>query len=507
MHALAAFVNAVKAGRVPSGSFLVVESLDRLSREKIRPALTLLLNLIEAGVKVVQLIPVETVYDEDVEPMQLMMAVMELNRGHSESKVKSERVGAAWKRKRENAANKVVTRRLPGWVQLVDGELKLVPKRAEVVRRIFNLALAGNGVHVIAEQLNADKVPVMGRTMFKGRAIVWNETVVYHVLRSHATFGEFQPHKGRGSDRQPVGEPIEDYFPAVIDRDTFLRAQAALKSRTKSGSGRRGKHVNLFSGLLADARDGGSLTYKHVKNRASAIIPVGAKQGRGSVWTSFLAEPLERVIRSKLSEIHAEDIAGENKAAKRLEALGERKAELETLLKTWEAKMSNPLIADRVAANMAKWSEELNTVNAEMGELQREAANPVAEAWGEARTLAGMNPDNDTEELRVRIKAALRRCIESITCLFNTASRGVAKMTRRAAVRVQFTSGAHRDYLIELETRNGTRAKSTPPRVASANWPASGAELDLRNPKHAVIVERFLNNDKAVREFFELVAG
>ena len=100
-HALASFLNAVKADRVPAGSFLVVESLDRLSREKIRPALTLLLNLIEAGVKVVQLIPAESVYDEDVEPMQLMQAIMELNRGHSESKVKSERIGAAWARKRE----------------------------------------------------------------------------------------------------------------------------------------------------------------------------------------------------------------------------------------------------------------------------------------------------------------------------------------------------------------------------------------------------------------------
>jgi DNA invertase Pin-like site-specific DNA recombinase len=103
-HALAAFVNAVKTGRVQAGSFLVVESLDRLSREKIRPALTLMLNLIESGVKVVQLMPVETVYDEDVEPMQLMMAVMELNRGHSESKVKSERLAAVWKKKHKDAA-------------------------------------------------------------------------------------------------------------------------------------------------------------------------------------------------------------------------------------------------------------------------------------------------------------------------------------------------------------------------------------------------------------------
>src|SRR5262245_41808498 len=62
-HALAAFLELVRRGRVPRGSYLIVESLDRLSREHIRPALTLLLNLIDSGVRVVQLLPVEAVYD------------------------------------------------------------------------------------------------------------------------------------------------------------------------------------------------------------------------------------------------------------------------------------------------------------------------------------------------------------------------------------------------------------------------------------------------------------
>lgn len=38
-HALAGFLQAVRLGRVPNGSYLIVESLDRLSREKNRPAL------------------------------------------------------------------------------------------------------------------------------------------------------------------------------------------------------------------------------------------------------------------------------------------------------------------------------------------------------------------------------------------------------------------------------------------------------------------------------------
>src|SRR5262245_1857388 len=82
-HDLACFLKLVETGRVRRGSYFIIENLDRLSREHIRPALSLLLDLIEAGIRVVQLTPVEQVFDEDVEPMVLMMAIMELSRGHS----------------------------------------------------------------------------------------------------------------------------------------------------------------------------------------------------------------------------------------------------------------------------------------------------------------------------------------------------------------------------------------------------------------------------------------
>ena len=43
----------VEQGKIPRGSYLIIENLDRLTREHIRPALTLLLNLIEHGIRVV----------------------------------------------------------------------------------------------------------------------------------------------------------------------------------------------------------------------------------------------------------------------------------------------------------------------------------------------------------------------------------------------------------------------------------------------------------------------
>src|SRR4051794_6538725 len=60
-HCLAQFLRAVKQGKVPKGSYLVIENLDRLTREDERTALRLWLDILDAGINIVQLYP-ETVF-------------------------------------------------------------------------------------------------------------------------------------------------------------------------------------------------------------------------------------------------------------------------------------------------------------------------------------------------------------------------------------------------------------------------------------------------------------
>src|SRR5262245_37135763 len=72
-NALAAFLELVRRDRIRRGSFLVIESLDRLSREHIQPALLLVLNLLQAGIRIVQLSPAEVVFDDKSDAMQVMM--------------------------------------------------------------------------------------------------------------------------------------------------------------------------------------------------------------------------------------------------------------------------------------------------------------------------------------------------------------------------------------------------------------------------------------------------
>jgi hypothetical protein len=518
VHGLARFLDAVKTGRVPAGSYLILENLDRLTREAIVPAVNLFTGLLLAGVKVVQLKPHEQIFTAGADMTAVMLALVELSRGHSESQMKSERVGGAWANKRAlaakgecqrptarmGAASKVLTRRVPCWIRYDGDRLTPDPTGAAVVRRIFDMARDGAGVHVIAERLNDEKVPVLGRKVIARRGesqkpeaeqekvvIRWSETVVYHILKSRAVIGEYQPCKGRGSDRKPDGEPIRNYYPAVIDADTYHAVQGILKTRAKVGAGRRGAHVNLFAGLLADARDGGSLTYKHLASRAPALIPVGAKLGRGSVWSSFPAEPFEEAILAKLAEVKVADVEGECVAARKVEALAGRVAELDALVKAWSAKMDDPATVDIVAAKLSELNGKRRKLAEELADAQREAASPLSESWGQFRTLADILQEDNSDELREKVRAALRRSVEKVYCIFTGQGR-----TRLAGVRVQFRgSDRHRDYVIIYSPgRSNHRVKRRGELLAyAAAWSDSPGDLDLRKRAGAAKAEKALN--------------
>jgi DNA invertase Pin-like site-specific DNA recombinase len=487
VHALAGFLNAVKSGRVPAGSFLIVESLDRLTREELGEAVELVLSLVNRGVKIVQLQPIESVLQKPVDITALVLAVVELSRGHSESKMKSERVGAAWARKQKEAAKQIVTRRLPCWIDYEDGKLVLNPDKAKIVRRLFALSRGGMGVFAISKKLNDEKVPVIGRTRFKGRKMEWSQTAIYSMLTSRAAIGDYVPYKCRGEGRKPQGEPVPGYFPPVVDEATFYAVQKGFESRGKGrGRGKRGKHVNLFAGLLTDARNSGALTYRHPKGKPSQLVPVDANNGRVGKWVSFSAAVFETCILSCLSEVKAIDIEGASDATRKVEIASGKLAVTEGLIRQWEAKMDDPNIVDIVAAKLSELNTRRQKETDELAEAQREAASPISEVWGEFRTLADMLAETPSNELRAKVRSALRRSIESVTCLF--VGKGE---TRLCAARVQFTTGAHRDYIIEVR-RKYNRQEPPPPRVVSATWTDGPGALDLRDPNHAEDVERAL---------------
>src|SRR5262245_24254835 len=195
--ALGEFLRLVERGVVRPGSYLVVENLDRLSRDELDDAVQLLLGMTSKGVRVVALSPAEMVFQKPVNMTQLIIAIVELSRGHSESKVKSERITAAWTTKRGHAreSGALMTGRLPAWLKVVAGRPALIPERAQALRRIFALAAAGYGITRIIARLNAEGVAAFGgraRKVGDGEER-WCRTYVEAILHDRRAVGEYQP--------------------------------------------------------------------------------------------------------------------------------------------------------------------------------------------------------------------------------------------------------------------------------------------------------------------------
>lgn len=497
-NALAAFLQLVERGDVPRGSYLVVESLDRLTREHVQPALLLFLNLLQAGIRIVQLIPVEQVFDDKSEAMQIMMAVMELVRGHGESAVKSARLTVVWgEKKKRAAAGVVISRACPAWIEVRDDKYQLVEPKAEVVRKIFRFATDGLGPRAIVRKLIADKVkPISGRG-------AWNVSYVRVILSSRNTFGEYQPMSGEGKNRTPDGAPIPNYYPAVVTEDAWHAAQGAKRFKKAGRPARQG--VNIFASLLIDALSGSTVhmhTYRHGKNSYPALVSYRSQQaGEG---TSFPLAIFERAILSKLKEIDPREVLSDGRPGEHLLALAGRRASLETrreqiMTAIVEGNDGADEQEDFTSLNVAlkRVDAELKKVDAELTLARQEATSPIAEAWGEAR---GLVDALDSDEPRLRLRSALRRIVSGMWCVFAGKRRG-----KFAAVRVQFAgSELHRDYLISYKPEHvgygGRRAAQWS--VKSDAWEGQEGEIDLREPADVKNVEKMLGDDEVMEALF-----
>ncbi|HHA2734152.1 recombinase family protein [Stenotrophomonas maltophilia] len=254
-NGLGKFIAEVDAGRVPKGSYLLVESLDRLSRQRVMDALTLLVSLIDKGIRVVPLNDDGAqVLDKGAGLTSLVMALSVMHRANEESETKSRRVKAAWQAKRRNAANKPVSRRAPEWLEFDEAtsSFKPIQERVDVVRKIYELADAGLGRGRIVKYLNSN-----GFSSFRNPSEGWQTSSVSKILRNRSLIGFYQPHcmyydTATGvKKRVPDGDEVPDYYPKVIEEDLFLRVNARQYAPIAPLVGRQGVTLtNLFTGFV-----------------------------------------------------------------------------------------------------------------------------------------------------------------------------------------------------------------------------------------------------------------
>lgn len=246
---LARFLSFVEDGTIPQGSTLLVESLDRLSREKVKDALPRFLDLLNKGINVVTLAD-GRLYTSQYNELDLIISIVQMSRAHEESLTKGKRVSAAWRAKQEQARSESlpIGKLRPLWLDYSNNGYVVIPERADIVRRIFKMAQDGYGHRTIAAELNRSGVPSFsaGRKNATG---LWANSSISHILKNRSVLGEYQPHQFVDGKRVPVGLPVKEFYPVIITEDEFYAAQQAVSSRRQTSATKPGKSFNVWQGI------------------------------------------------------------------------------------------------------------------------------------------------------------------------------------------------------------------------------------------------------------------
>ncbi|MGO8835885.1 MAG: recombinase family protein [Limisphaerales bacterium] len=233
--ALSALLRIVKPG-----DKILIESEDRWSREPVMQSMSAIEATVNEGVDLVFLrngITVNKLNFND--PGVLIPCFFGSWMANRENESRRARVQEAMNNRRKIVeSGRAVPGKLPAWIDWnrEKGEPVVNTQKAAVVKRLFELCIAGNGLGQI-ERLMKDTPPITYRATFTKQKTAWNTFFIHRTLADRSVLGY----------QRSSGVKI---YPPVIDEGTFYTAQAKLKARKKLTVKIKHQNSSLFTSLV-----------------------------------------------------------------------------------------------------------------------------------------------------------------------------------------------------------------------------------------------------------------
>jgi DNA invertase Pin-like site-specific DNA recombinase len=492
--ALSAFLAAVQAGRVPAGSILLIEALDRLSREEILDALSLVTDLLKAGIEIVTLEDSIRYSRETLREQMHLIYVLagKMQQANADSTRKSERVAAGWAAVFRDAQEhgKALSAMCKAWLRVTpDRRYEVIEERAEVIRRIFRWRADGMGKDAITRRLNEMRIEPFGG----GRG--WHMGPIGRWLKDRAVIGEHH------SERHGIVP-----MPPILDPELFDRVQAMHGS-----PGRKGKVFrNLLTGMCKCNICGGTMAARSkgerrpdAKNPRAAIREhdylvcdsAARKTGCTAGTTHHRVQTLEAAVLDLASVLVRGGDDNHDDAIKtllnevatlghRIERDRKRADNLMEALADAPSKMGAAKVRE-IEAAIEKAEAERDRLQQQIAEAR--ASGPTADRVSLLLRLrdeqAGLDDEAEVYAVRQRMHTLLRGVVDRV--VIDPARVAVVWMgggLMRATIR-------EREVTSVLFVRHGKAAMMQGDGSLSANYPAPAevlreqAEIIALNPK------------------------
>jgi hypothetical protein len=408
-----------KNSPIPKGSILAIENLDRFSRLPPHKAYRVFCELVEAGITILTLDPLEQFDSSNIADMGATLScIIKMQLNYEKSKRQSAMIGKHWIHKREQAQEgKPISSVCPSWLQWDGKHFKVKPLGRKVLQFIFDRTAEGQGQKQITYALN-EKFKTIGR----GK--VYHPSFVGWIVPNRQVLGEYQPctHNEQG-ERIPDGKAIVGYYPRVIPDDLFYRANA-VRTAHKKQSGRTADFVNLFVGLVA-CTDGYPMQIKSDRAQRKRSEPyvrrafqsLGHRVGKADACPfSVPYDDVENLILVALQEIKPSEFKGKsNGQSKVVMELAGVQARLDELV----AMMGNTTM--RLPTEVGKVVEELNgrrqRLQADIERHKQDEATRQSKPLEQFHTIFDALKEatgGDKHSLRLKMRTLIASLVERI---------------------------------------------------------------------------------------------
>ena len=400
------FLAAVESGYIEPDSVLLVESLDRVSRQDIDKAGEQLRKILRAGVEVVTLVDGGWYKEESLRDSRSMIrAMLVMERAHEESLIKSKRLQSAWANKRREAEStgKIMSRRCVAWLKVSeDGKaFEEIPDNVKAVQRVFQLRLDGLSHVKIARQMNEEGFVTLNQ--FRSKAGEWSQSSITDLLSNRAVIGYKVPSK---SMVVKAVQEIPGYYPAVITQEQFFAVQ-----QLKEGSGRRPSSdkpllTNLFKGVMRCAECGFIMIVTGVTDKRSGNYRCSMKyEGRCNAKGISRLQTDNVLVQGLLYNAHRLNLSSNNS-----EVIGNLQSLLETLQKQRERLIKLAMLTD----DTESIAGELRGLNKQIKEAEKEIAEAhQRDQSSKLDTITHL--DLTVKKDRIEAQIIIKRLIRCIT--------------------------------------------------------------------------------------------
>ena len=395
--ALHEILSLIENGKIPVGTYLLIESLDRLSRLPPTQAMQLLLRIVTNGVIVVTLdSDPPQVYSSEMDMIALMQSLVIISRAHDESRTKSKRISAHRAQLRKDAIEGKCQyyMHLPFWLTADENKNVVLNEHAEVVKKIFERASTGERITNIAGWLTKSHP-------FRA----WHRTHVSRLLRNPKVIGQITID----------GHVLENHYPKAVDDDTFYKVQQIMDGR-RFASGRTAvKNINVFNHLVFCKCGSPMWRYRyHTKtdkeyNYLRCSTPYLHDEKKVSGWNYF---EFERLFFEFVKEINVDDEVENNVA----ELVYKRK-QIQSNIDRLVDLISDPDIPNSraLAVKIADLENQVEVLNDQIAEEEKNvAADLKAGHKNIVKMFETLLNSSDRDNLRKRLAIEVRNVVGRI---------------------------------------------------------------------------------------------